>query len=140
MRVRAYSRGPPVQDEHTDPSPDFEALAPRFEALGLSDIAARLRALAQPPAAEEVPRFPLAPGWVAPGDLLTVSQAAAALGLRSHSMVMTMAELGTLEAFSRGDEVVLSRGSVERYRGSATAHQQRRIEEQLFSILSDLDL
>ena len=46
--------------------PDIEALAPRFEALGLADIAARLRALAV--AAELTPEMAAPPAL---GSLLT---------------------------------------------------------------------
>jgi hypothetical protein len=37
-----------MQDEEFSPQPRLEALAPRFDALGLGDIAERLRQLAAP--------------------------------------------------------------------------------------------
>jgi hypothetical protein len=129
-----------VQEDQLDPSADFEVLAPRFEALGLADIAARLRALARPPVWHGARTFPLLPAGLAPDDVLTVEAAAERLGLRSAAMLLTMAELGMLEGFSHGDETLLSRQSVERYRESATLGMQRRLEDQLLSILVDADL
>jgi hypothetical protein len=60
--VRAYSaEATRVQEEDTDLPTDIEGLAPRFEALGLGEIAARLRALLEPPAPEASPRVALSP-------------------------------------------------------------------------------
>jgi hypothetical protein len=42
-----------MQDEEFEPQPRLEALAPRFDALGLGDIAARLRQLTSPQAPAE---------------------------------------------------------------------------------------
>jgi hypothetical protein len=122
------------------PSDEIQALAPRFEALGMSGIAARLRALSEPAAPGQVSSsFRSVPAEFGPDDLLSVDAAAHVLGLRSTSMVTTMADLGTLDAFWAGDRVVLSRESVERYGRSAPASTQRRIEEQLFSIFGGAD-
>jgi hypothetical protein len=128
-----------VQHFETDPSTSIDALAPRFDALGLSDIAARLRALSEPEpltstSASDQP-FPALPAEFGPADVLSVEAARVALGLRSHALVTSLIEVGKLQAYWCDDQVVLTRESVERYASSPVVGTQRRVEEEVLSIL-----
>jgi hypothetical protein len=127
-----------VQENNFNPSTDIESLAPRFEALGLGEIAARLRALSEPAVPVDEAPFPAVPTELGAADLLSIDAAASTLGLRSSSMVTTLAELGKLQAYWSGQHVVLSRQSVESYACSPVAGTQRQVEQQLLAILDSV--
>jgi hypothetical protein len=107
-------------------------LLPRLEALGMADLAQRLAALR----ALETPGLPLA---AAPADVLTLTEAAELLGLRSPTTVRSLAETGELEAYWHADEdMVIARQSAEAYLHSPHLLGQRRLEAQIWSALDDL--
>jgi hypothetical protein len=122
------------------PEPD-ELLAPlsdRFEQLGLSEVAQRLRALVGPTqesanSASAVPQEVLETGLVSPAD------AAQLLDLRSPSTVLALADQGLLEAFELGGQRLISRRSLEAALGSPALATQRRIEAQLWALLGRED-
>jgi hypothetical protein len=125
---------------YNTPEPD-ELLAPlsdRFEQLGLVEVAQRLRALVAPiqgPAnsASAVPQEVLETGLLSPTD------AAQLLELRSPSTVLALADQGLLEAFELGAQRLISRRSVEGALGSPALATQRRIEAQLWALLGPDD-
>jgi hypothetical protein len=131
VRRRPPHTRPAVQ-ESFEPLDLIAPLLPRLEALGMSDLAERLAALA-------APETPGLPSGVAPADLLTLSQAADFLGLRSPNTVRSLAETGELEAYwHAGDEMFIARPSAEAYRHSPHLQGQRRLEAQIWSALEDL--
>jgi hypothetical protein len=118
--------------EGSEPLDLIAPLLPRLEALGMWDLAQRLAALTAPDA-------PGLPSHVAPADLLTLTEAAEFLGLRSPNTVRSLAETGELEAYwHAGEEMVIDRRSAEAYRHSPHLLGQRRLEAQIWSALDDL--
>jgi excisionase family DNA binding protein len=119
--------------ERYEPLDLIGPLLPRLEALGMSDLAQRLAALTSEPAASNVPSD------LGPSDLLSLTEAAEVLGLRSPTTVRSLAEAGELEAYwHAGDELVIARRSVEAYLESPRLKGQRRLEGQLWSALEDV--
>lgn len=98
----------------------------------MPDLAQRLAALTAPEA------WAL-PSDAASADLLTLTEAAELLGLRSPNTVRGLAEIGELEAYwHAGDEMVIDRRSAEAYLHSPHLVGQRRLEAQIWSALDDL--
>jgi hypothetical protein len=108
-----------------DPHAHLAPLADRFQALGLTDIARRLRHLL---AEQHAP--PLAGA-----GLIGLAEAAVLLGLRSPATVRDLFEHGVLEGLRHTDTVLVSRASVDRLAGSPTLQTTRRVEAQLWSLL-----
>jgi Helix-turn-helix domain len=118
--------------EGSEPLDLIAPLLPRLEALGMPDLAQRLAALTETEA-------PGGPSDVAPADVLTLTEAAEFLGLRSPSTVRSLAETGELEAYWHADEeMVIARRSAEAYLSSPHLLGQRRLEAQIWSALDDL--
>jgi hypothetical protein len=110
-----------------DPHAHLDPLADRFDALGLADIARRLRHLGadqRPPAVDTA-------------DLIGLGEAATLLGLRSPSTVRDLVAQGLLEGRRHADTVLVSRASVDHLLGSPTLQRTRRVEEQLWLLLGD---
>ena len=119
-------------------------MLPRFEALGLSEIAARLRAIAGGASADEgeadhASDYLPVPAELAEADVLSLAAAAALLGFRSPTTVLGLAEVGSLEGFWRRSDgtVVVTSRSAEAYLGSPGLAGQRLIESQIWSALGD---
>jgi hypothetical protein len=137
-------------DDLGDPQDLLGPLLPRFDQLGLSDIAQRLRAvLGETPEAESESRTSPTrreiPPDLSPADLASLSEAAAALGLRSVNTVLVLVDTGRLEGFAaahgEGAEggLMVSRRSIASYLESPSLATQRRVEEQLWAMLSGAD-
>src|SRR5438132_12370867 len=109
----------------------FEALLEKLRQRGQEDLAAELegiiRALGQQPVPEP------------PGRVMTTSQAAAMLGVRSINTVKRWAREGELEGFRRGGRILVSCASVERMRHNPAVPRQREQERQLEEALAMLD-
>jgi hypothetical protein len=116
-------------------TPDLiQRLLPRLEALGMPDIAERLRSVA---ASLNGP-FPPVPSSLAHEDLVSLIDAAALLELRSPTTIRGLADAGCLEGFCRAGEVVVSRRSIDALLDSPRLASQRVLESQLWAVLDDL--
>jgi hypothetical protein len=71
--------------------------------------------------------------------LVDLVEAAAVLQLRSPSSVYVLIERGLLEGLRHAKQVFVSRDALEGLRGSPALLTQRHIEEQLWSLLGDLE-
>jgi hypothetical protein len=115
--------------EGSEPLDLIGPLLPRLEALGMADLAQRLAALTEPGLTSDV----------GSADLLTLTEAAEFLGLRSPNTVRSLAETGELEAYWQADdEIFIARPSAEAYLNSPHLLGQRRLEAQIWSALDDL--
>ena len=126
-----------MQDHLGDPHDLLGPLLPRFDELGLTDIARRLRAvLGQGEPASDSAAQREVPADLSPADLMSLAEAAEALGLRSASTVQALVDTGRLEGFDAAAGPVVSRRSVASYLESPSLATQRRVEEQLWAVLS----
>ena len=75
----------------------------------------------------------------APTDLLSSSEAAALLGVRSINTVKRWAREGSLEGFQVGGRVKVSRASVERLLASAMVACEQAHERELAEVLDAFD-
>ena len=114
-------------DSDFDPHAHLDPLADRFDALGLGDIARRLRDLV----ADQ------RPSAVDDAGLIGLGEAALLLGLRSPSTVRDLFKQGLLEGVRRAETVLISHASVEHLLGSPTLRRTRHLEEQLWLLLGD---
>jgi len=118
---------PNESDFHFDPHAHLEPLADRFDALGLVDIARRLRDLT----ADQ------RPSAVDDANLIDLDEAAVRLGLRSPLTVRDLFGQGLLEGVRHADTVLVSRTGVDELLGSPTLLRTRRVEDQLWSLLGE---
>jgi len=117
----------PHESDSFDPHAHLDPLADRFDALGLADIARRLRGLM----ADQ------RPSTVDETNLIDLAEAAVRLGLRSPLTVRDLVGQGLLEGMRHADTVLVSRAGVDELLGSPTLLRTRRVEEQLWSLLGD---
>jgi excisionase family DNA binding protein len=107
----------------------------------LTTIAQRLHAAGQTALADELAglarEVATSPSW--PGDLLTPSEAATALGVRSVNTVKRWAREGRLEGYALGGRMLVSQRSVDAFRQTKEARQQRAYEHQLDEALAPFD-
>ena len=115
----------------TDAPNLLRPLLPRLEALGLAQIAERLRVVA---ASLEAPLPPVP----ADHEVLSLSDAVRVLELRSPTTVRGLIDAGCLEGFARAGEIVVSRRSIDALLDSPRLAGQRILEAQLWSVLDDL--
>jgi hypothetical protein len=94
----------------------------RFEELGLSDVAERLREL-------------IRPADVHDADLMSLEEAAALLKLCSPHTVVALSERGLLDGSHHDGAPHVLRASVARLLGSTVLERQGQIETQLWSLL-----
>ena len=112
-------------------------LAERLETIGLAEIARRLRHVAGSP---EFADAGLQSGSSLELDRsLGVTEATALLRFRSRSSVLGLIERGVLEGFRHADQLFVSRESVDRFLESPTLMTERRVEEQIWSLLADAE-
>jgi excisionase family DNA binding protein len=104
----------------------LETLAQRLRAAGQAAIADELTGLAAEVATS--------PSW--PCDLLTPSEAAAALSVRSVNTIKRWTREGRLEGYVLGGRVLVSQCSVDAFRQSADAKRQRAYERDLDEALA----
>jgi excisionase family DNA binding protein len=74
----------------------------------------------------------------APREMLTTTEAAALLGVRSINTIKRWASEGRLEGFRLGSRVLVSRQSVEQMRQDAALGRQRAYEQGLAEALAPL--
>jgi hypothetical protein len=128
-------------DLGVDPRGQLGPLAERFDSVGLSDIARRLRRLAQAAGAEAAadsqPGGQLA--GTPPEHLLSLAETVVLLGLRSRATVLGLIGQRLLEACTYDGQVFVSRESVAELLQSPLLEQQRRIEAQIWAALGGGD-
>jgi len=128
--LRVLYGAPTTMPDERDAHQLIQPMLSRFEELGLDDIAQRLRALTIGPSG-----YPLAPD---DASVLSLSSAAALLGLRSPHTVLDLVRLGRLDALDRDGEIVVARASAEAYLDSPDLAQRRVVESQLWAALDFL--
>jgi excisionase family DNA binding protein len=105
-------------------------------------ITARLQEQGQPELVEALDRVRaemerlLSQAAPAPQEMLTTTEAAALLGVRSINTIKRWASEGRLEGSRRGSRVVVSRHSVEQMRQNAALGRQRAYEQDLAEALA----
>jgi hypothetical protein len=102
---------------------DLTTLADHFESVGLTQLAAKLRAIIASTTSIDL------------AQSVTAEAAARMLQLRSPSFLKTQALAGTLDGAQVGEHFYITRASVDRFMDSPDLATQRRIERQLWSIL-----
>jgi excisionase family DNA binding protein len=111
---------------------ELNALAARLQARGESDAVATVTKAAQALCEQEA-------DTAARNDMLTTSEAAALLGVRSINTVKRWANEGRLKGYRIGSRLLVSRQSVEQMLQDSALGRQRAYEQGLAAALAPFE-